>query len=546
MQILELEIKNLKNITVLEPMSFTRQVTLIYGNNGVGKTTILEAISLLGHVSSFRRICKGLDATEESPSLLFETHGKDLPQDSDAFRDIQTTLASSDSVSRWFREYDDNLPGAAIRFSVRTDLDGANDPLELFAYFRQTTTLSITQALSRQRDDMSMNDHFALIYSSSQKKGVDALVEHTLLNTPHTIRESGEDVIIERSSSQEGGFGLVSYINTDLNDFGRKNDIRESVKDLRNNFVTEMIKRLKVPFDGPNGSFRFLNSHPDARDQDRELALNPILEHIITDYREHFPSHSTNDSDSSPVFRITQCSYDEARVGDELVLRAKRRGETQPSSLDYMSAGENECFFIFMLLLGLPIRNSIILLDEPDLHLTTFAKRSFFDRLYRILDARGCQAIVATHSGFAYTFPEGIDRKLIKPEHRDRGVVYTSDFDPRFALQLSRSYWATAARALQAAGIREPVVAFLLVKKASLEDWYARHPALASAVINFACGLTVAGALALVSDALEAMGLQKGETHTKLTGVWVVGGLILATVLSLASAAKSLMDDSRK
>src|SRR5271157_3636959 len=50
-----LTIKNFRNYANLQ-ISFSPGINFIIGNNGVGKTNILEAISILSNIKSFRNI----------------------------------------------------------------------------------------------------------------------------------------------------------------------------------------------------------------------------------------------------------------------------------------------------------------------------------------------------------------------------------------------------------------------------------------------------------------------------------------------------------
>ena len=67
---------------------------------------------------------------------------------------------------------------------------------------------------------------------------------------------------------------------------------------------------------------------------------------------------------------------------------------------EVFSAAENETVFI-MLLPSACLEGGVVLMDEPDLHLHAAKRRIFFQTLYRLLRARGIQAIISTHSPLA-------------------------------------------------------------------------------------------------------------------------------------------------
>src|SRR5215210_7176065 len=91
MKLNEISIRNLKAITELDiAFDKDKSITLLYGNNGIGKTTVLESISLLGHISSMRKIkvSSGGMITEEHSKFLEEEYlkgkgivAKDFPSD---------------------------------------------------------------------------------------------------------------------------------------------------------------------------------------------------------------------------------------------------------------------------------------------------------------------------------------------------------------------------------------------------------------------------------------------------------------------------------
>ena len=53
MLITHLSLKNFRNIKDLK-LAFDKPITILYGNNGQGKTNIVESVYLLSNASSFR------------------------------------------------------------------------------------------------------------------------------------------------------------------------------------------------------------------------------------------------------------------------------------------------------------------------------------------------------------------------------------------------------------------------------------------------------------------------------------------------------------
>jgi predicted ATPase len=537
MRLEEIEIKNLKSITKLKLRFEKNSLGLLYGANGIGKTTALEAISLLGHISCMRRfeVHEAHIVSRQSSKLVEAIQNKEqrfhsagvtnhaleasaLMEDPLAFKYLkeQLELKTNQRPNDWFANHSwgDGVPGAAIRYQLSTGISDGKDPIEFYVYFNQTIDplfcvedfvgiaplvkqlkaksnpcsidlysrlshhtrrlidqhnprafpadelkdalcsdfnrvlqapdlqdvdcfrqreselseemrelfeskknkgrrllnrslleialpqmiqrrflkeLSITQALSRKSsNDVEMNNLFAIIYTSGFLSAVNKFIGYVHENSSYFVPVGKSNPLVSKKYNPNAEHGLVCFINTDLNDFGRMNDVRESVKDIRSNFAEEMVERLRLPFgngETQDGEFRCKES------------LNIILRNILREYRNFNTDPNIRDKSKEPsTFEISTLDWDADKR--ELAFVAKRRGK-RLDDIDYLSAGENESFFIFLLLLGFPI-NSIILLDEPDLHLTTFAKHSFFEKLYSLVAAKNCQVIIATHSLFAH------------------------------------------------------------------------------------------------------------------------------------------------
>ena len=58
MKVRRLSIRNVKSIQQLD-IAFEERVTLLHGANGIGKSTILDCLALLGHVTSMRQAIVG-------------------------------------------------------------------------------------------------------------------------------------------------------------------------------------------------------------------------------------------------------------------------------------------------------------------------------------------------------------------------------------------------------------------------------------------------------------------------------------------------------
>ena len=155
----------------------------------------------------------------------------------------------------------------------------------------------------------------------------------------------------------------MSYINTDLNDFGRGNDLRESPKHLRDTMSEQLVERLRAEFDEHGNYVGF-----------RELSAI-VSEVLPTDHRHYSDAHAVGDGLEIDGLTLR---------ADGRVVLSWKRGETKVQRGNFLSAGENEVLFIVLMCLlarGTNDDAGIVLLDEPDLHLANAAKRIFYQRI---------------------------------------------------------------------------------------------------------------------------------------------------------------------
>jgi hypothetical protein len=539
MKLRKIHIKGLKTISDLS-LAFEdeKPVSLLYGTNGVGKTTILEAISLIGHLSCMRRICVQRYGTAVGLPSFFHSwfldntqlHSQIVHTDLQPFEGFAQKLTEHYSEKDWFNNVD--LRGtreSAIYFESVTELIGINDPLNFYIVFERNEKESMTQLLGQQASDFDMQNHFAIVFDEAIAGHMEILLTAVFKCRPHatTDSENLELVKYTRARQHDGNStALVSYINTDLNDFGRGNDIRESPKDIRRDFVPKILDRLQLPF----------HKKLDEIDTGRVFfqfnylkELNSILELVINTYdRAGGRKHSLADK---PLFSIRQCCYEQSSNGDvgSLIFEAQRSTDPDSTELDYMSAGENECFFIFLLLIGLPLSHSIILLDEPDLHLTTFAKDTFYDELYKLLDAKNCQVFIASHSGFAYADSKKIKRFFIqkKPDG-----TFESKWSRKFELFQSINY-VKAAIKVGWFTWKIPFVVFLVTA-----DWLAEkykegplRGTVLIAIFSVLLGAAITQPLSFGSDIAGLSDLMSDAFHTTTNFTAVIAVFVGATII---------------
>lgn len=403
MKINSVHIKNLKSITDLNiSFNVNKCYHLLYGANGVGKTTVLEAISLLGHVSSFSRMSYGSDWKVTFKDSVFKEALRKTQGNTDSLPPFILTSASDQTrkwrwlqhlikckKQDWWECYPSESPHAIIKYNILFK----GQEMSFWICFIQEEGNSITKVLSGggDWDDLNTESQFVILYSKESDNMIKLLLRHMLDVCPHEI--VNHTVFKERTIFPRNHFranralqsglqdGIVAYWNTDLNNFGRKNDVRESVKDIKADFYSEMRNRLGLDLSKDNQN--------TIDNINRRIDLNWALDQIL-------PNNQIEHGYKPDSILITQLYAEDNDVSIK-VARPWNRSQ----KIDFFSAGENEVFTIFMLLLWMPIRGSIILLDEPDLHLSTSRKTGFFSELFRLASTYNCQFIISTHSGFA-------------------------------------------------------------------------------------------------------------------------------------------------
>ncbi len=237
------------------------------------------------------------------------------------------------TLGHWFDSFMPEEDGpTAIRYIV--DLNEHIQGLEFYIVILEnnyefedgTRQVTITKALSRRYPDEEMNNLMAIIADDKNSAKVAQLVDSVWDTRSHITKSTG--IWPRAIKTLDSKYGIVSYINTDLNDFGKGNDLRETPKDITGDFIGEVIKRLEIPFSVPmEGSYNEIES---------KEAINAHLERILDKYPHFGPA----EKGIKPILQILECRY--SMEEKEFRFYARRRDQNSTVPLDYMSAGENE------------------------------------------------------------------------------------------------------------------------------------------------------------------------------------------------------------
>lgn len=402
----EAKIRNIGTIDALDLDFENESVTAIYASNGLGKTTVLECLSLLGHLPCFptysaeERFCPSALDTGY-PSLRSDSWGHYeaiLPHAEVATNGVLNYLAANAPQ-----------PGARfgyVQFTV-VDVVGRTNCVNTFVVLvhrpllllhgtpRLTEILSRDSFLSREipeisdvADDRILSRCGLIAYDPDDQIGrtMGELILSIAKGRTFTINEDNERrlVSLHLDGIEAAVPRSVCYVNTDLNDFGRGNDLRESPKDLERDFRNEMIGRMGIELD-PQGSF----AHFDQLQRSCDLVLSTPLENFCD--RRVIP----------PAFVLKNLTV----RGEHVAIWIDRLDGQRHVSVNFLSAGENEVLFIYLMILNFTEnpqkKSAIILLDEPDLHIANASRFRFFEEALELTDGKA-QLVMSTHSPSAY------------------------------------------------------------------------------------------------------------------------------------------------
>jgi hypothetical protein len=359
-----------------EPIRFCPGINVIRGANGIGKTTILEHASLLGHLSVMKRAAP---VGNPSLSMLIKLSKCDIDFLGELVRGSLPEAAAP------YYEFALARMGFAIADIASVDISAQEFVLD-FTF----PTITDDQLKTVLADEKEIEKRISVSSSQIDVRLVQALVAWS---RPFCIddKEVGPwsvtpRLICQKEKPEWGctGASPIFYVNTDMYEFGAGLDIRESPKHLKSKITSVLQDRLQL-----------LNY--DARPQNG----SSISDALVAEESQSLLCEDDLKAGWKGVFG----NHHEFRIGE-----VRCSGTTKKSrhlswifkigdreSSEFVSSGENQALFVLAMIYGLAGSGSCMLMDEPELHLTFRSGSELVERIFERAQDTESQAIIVTH-----------------------------------------------------------------------------------------------------------------------------------------------------
>ena len=398
----------------------TPRVRLLYGDNGTGKTTILELVFHLlsasdnrGHRSyvartPFQRFDivftdnSRITASRHLGELLgsFDLEvaiGGGKPQSARLDPDPETGSIHGDSISPETRALIDKASELELDVFYLGDnraLEGDSIPRREWRRHRGRTL-----RLSYDTDDRPIVDDPRLIVHDPQAFATESTLADSILRTEQTLNRevmrassAGEtdarqvyadilNTIASASTPEEGELdGEISKIRDDLYNLGsismdferfglgsaiNVSALAASLENANTATMPAVVRVLRSFLDGQRARLSALD------------AIYKVIKSFVENANEYF-------SDKSIEFDVF----------DGLNIRLPS-GTLSP---DRLSSGEQHLLLLFLNVITPSRQPPLFIIDEPELSLNVKWQRNLVDTLLRLSQGSGCQFLMATHS----------------------------------------------------------------------------------------------------------------------------------------------------
>jgi energy-coupling factor transporter ATP-binding protein EcfA2 len=403
-KIYQLTIKGIEPFSAATSFEFGPYFNLIRGDNGAGKTTVLEAMAMLGHCSIMAHD-KSFDLNEgkhcyiEYRLILGEPFFNDM-NDSEIRRlaKMWKDITIAKDIERTFTQipvyifHKDKKPVKELKehlkdeSKLKEDWRIAGDEFQItflqrLVHFSRPTQIQseadlLTQNIRKTVERISVAANERALNDEEIAKCADQIIDMAT-NAKPQYRCPERSKYLGRSAILPP---LICYFNTDMYHYGIGLDIRESPKHLSLELSSLVKHRLHLV----NRDNSLINL-PLAR----ELWANIFKgEEFRGEHRETL---------GDVRFKYSEEGKDEAVI-------SIHGGKGEPRN--FMSSGENQVLSLSIPLMMLEPKHSILLLDEPELHLSLPAAVQMYDEVVKRSLIDDIQVVTVSHLPFV--FPQSL------------------------------------------------------------------------------------------------------------------------------------------
>lgn len=398
--------------------------TMILGGNGVSKSTFLEGIALLSHVNVMG-LCKDNDPRSVEEPSYFEvkiclTFDKNT---------IETPKDKEDTGSKKERDKKDrDLRNGAKDFI--TFVFAAREDENSNKFSHEIASLLSSHIVDQDK----IKKHWCVYYpyKEEEKDRINKYLEtltynrppHPISNSINTIEELNKLSELNRQTGRAKKLfelddtnglyeelaknGTVVFINTDLNDFGLGLNIFESPKNIKSDLPSVIHHRL--PCTLKDGSLRDLKK------------LSSYWRKIFK-YSENKNTILSNKEKRGREIKNVQCK--EGDDGKIYAIFEIENNYGEIKSIETLSSGENEIFFVLSTIISLKLHNSVLLLDEPELHLSLEKLHLYYDAIFHLAYEFDLQLIIVTQMPFILGYLTNGDVDFYSGEAPPKGIIRT-------------------------------------------------------------------------------------------------------------------------
>jgi predicted ATPase len=459
------------NISPLDDytISFSPCVNVVRGRNGAGKTTVLEAVALFGHLPIIPFSCSLSEECIKGHTRTrvlgrFRLSRRDADFLIDMFVERERELRPE--LDRYAERVSAALPGTSGRFWTSNTLNRirtwVNDNAQVLRGAMDFPILTVALATTEARGERERPElKLALTNEEQIRKEWSCFAVEELhfqlagfllsISRPEELSEASEitdrvagfcpgsskrrwhrplrvDWLNRKEEAATSSLheddapsphylpGLVAYINTDMYQFGVGLDVRETPKELGDDLTMVLAQRLQlvrkqVAVQATNGSsatYRLRSFEQICASWKEIFDLDAKL--YEDDPRGPPPEESSGELKGCEMYEVDRngtISWD-IRIGKE-----ERR---------FFSSGENQSFFLLAITHALQPAGSCLLIDEPDLHMSLGGASQMFNYLFHRAMNEQCQVIVVTHVPYLFTHrhTSGVARTLLIDLHNNR------------------------------------------------------------------------------------------------------------------------------